>query len=141
MMLVPHLQLIEKGELVKFSRTIRMATSVLLATAGVFTAATAADAHTARPATPQSFILLDEKSDGPLTVRMWYNTSNGGIHGEGVEPGTNPYPDISVDLWVSGTWDKGSSGTIDVNTSETFANHVKACASDDLGHSVCTGET
>lgn len=120
----------------KFSPIIRAVTAILLATAGVNLAATAADAHTVHPAAPQSFILLDEKSAGLLTVRTWYNTSNGGVHGEGVEAGTSFYVNLNSAAGLLGVW----YGANDVNTSETFDNHVYACADDGVV-GVCTGST
>ena len=96
------------------------AAAVALATTGMV----AGTAH----ASPASFVMLDEKWSGTAVVRMWYNTSNGGIHGEIIAPGWSGGMEVEIlrgdGAMITGA---GGLGPGPINTDETFYPHIHTC--------------
>lgn len=127
---------------------IASALTSLIIAGGLWTGGAQASASTVnveRPAAPHSFVLLDEQSAHGIVVRMWYNTSNGAIHGFAVDPTLDPGTYISVSLFDANGSVVGYSviayGSTEVNTAEYVRSHVHACAANGHGDGVCTHAT
>ncbi|OIJ92796.1 hypothetical protein BIV23_38325 [Streptomyces monashensis] len=111
-----------------------------LTTAGV-------QAGTASAATksPASFVEMTEAWHGNAVVRLWWNTSNGGIHAEYYDPDNTTQP-VWVGIYNAATrqivTQAETAGPGPINTDEVFTpGSIFACGGGGRIAQFCTGNT
>ncbi|WP_158713349.1 hypothetical protein [Streptomyces sp. NRRL F-525] len=129
-----------QGNVMRKFRTALVVAGLLLTTAAVQTGT--ANASTKAPA---SFVEMTEKWSGTAVVRLWWNTSNGGIHAEYYDPG-NTTQAVWVGIYDATTrqilTQSETYGPGPINTGEVFtARSIFACGAGGRVAQFCTGNT